>query len=331
MTDVGTEFTPEAETRLGEYLRQVREVLAGLPDVNPDEIEADVREHVANELRAVPRPIGPDALAAVLARLGPPDQWAAGDRPDPLRRAGYLIRERVRGVGAAVGDRLRRAWDAISRGPEDWRLAYLTFGVFALGVVVLPIFPICLGVSYFLGRAGIAHAREKGIGLAARRWLLYPPVVIVSLKLFVGLVLAPPFVTTGVIIEQVDQRDRQERWELIYRSRADERVVLSRDFIASHPEATTSLDRTVAPFPGNREVQRVLATLFLGAGLVAFWGVVVGSLGGLFPGAVRAVFCPLCDRFRGKHGWWLAGSSLVGLVVWAGWAYDLAADAGLLS
>ena len=86
----------------------------------------------------------------------------------------------------------------------------------------------------------------------------------------------------------------------------------------------------MAPFPGNRNVQRVLATLFLGAGLFAFWGAVVGSVGGLFPGAVRAAFCPLCDRFRGKHGWWLAGISLVGLVVWAGWAYDLAADAGLV-
>ena len=50
MSGAGTmiEFTPEAEARLVEYLRQVRAALSGSPDVSPDEIEADIREHVEN-------------------------------------------------------------------------------------------------------------------------------------------------------------------------------------------------------------------------------------------------------------------------------------------
>ena len=51
------EFTPEAEARLADYLRQVRAALAGAADVNPDEIEADIREHVENELRRAAAPV----------------------------------------------------------------------------------------------------------------------------------------------------------------------------------------------------------------------------------------------------------------------------------
>src|SRR5262249_46454799 len=153
----------EAETRLGEYLVQVRTVLAGSADVSPDEIEADIREHVENELRAAPKPVGLPALEAVLARLGPPDKWATGEPPSALRRSGVLLREglrmareaageKLRRAGEATRDRLRSAREAMWRGPEDRRLAYLAFGVFALGVLTIVLFPLCLVVSYLLAR-----------------------------------------------------------------------------------------------------------------------------------------------------------------------------------
>ena len=68
------EFTTEAEDRFADYLRQVHTALAGSADVNPDEIEADIREHVENELRMEFAPVGVGPLERVLTRLGPPAQ-----------------------------------------------------------------------------------------------------------------------------------------------------------------------------------------------------------------------------------------------------------------
>ena len=51
------EFTPDAQIRLANYLQQVRSALAGSSDINPDEIEADIREHVENELHDAPQPV----------------------------------------------------------------------------------------------------------------------------------------------------------------------------------------------------------------------------------------------------------------------------------
>ena len=168
------EFTPDAQIRLANYLQQVR-ALAGSPDVNPDEIEADIREHVENELRTAPRPIEWTALDAVLTRLGPPSQSGAGE-PSLLRRTGFLLRERLRGARASLGDRLHAAREAVWRRPEDWRLAYLTFGVFVVGMLTFVLFPIFLFVSYFLGRAGSPTSEREGwnsereSGSFTRRW-----------------------------------------------------------------------------------------------------------------------------------------------------------------
>lgn len=331
MTDVVADLTPDAEARLGDYLREVRTAVGGLPDVNPDEIEADIREHVENELRPFSRPVGRSLLDAVLARLGPPDQWAAGDRPDLLRRAGFLIRERVRGARAVVGGTLQTAWDAAWRGPEDWRLPYLAFGVFAVGVLAFPIFPFCLLVSYVLARAGVALAREKGIELGvARKWLLYPPLVVVSLAVLLGVAVAVPLGVGAGIVAEVERVDRQERWELAGKPKGDSRYSVNRQLAARHPEVQTRLDRVLAPFPGDFEVRRGLAAVFPGAGVFAGWWLVVGVFAVAFPGAVRGVCHPLCDGVRRRHGVQLAVGSLVAVFLWGVAVIEVAAAAGLV-
>ena len=54
--------------------------------------------------------------------------------------------------------------------------------------------PLChlpaLLASYFAARADVALARERGEALGARRWLVYPPMVVVSLVLFLALWIA---------------------------------------------------------------------------------------------------------------------------------------------
>ena len=112
-------LSPDAEARFEEYLAQVRRALAGVPDVSPAEIEADIREHVENELRAAARPVEPFVLEAVLTRLGPPTQWLPPGRPPVTAQvtAGFAT------LGQYLKARRRAAWESVWRGPEDWRLA----------------------------------------------------------------------------------------------------------------------------------------------------------------------------------------------------------------
>lgn len=184
-----TAFTPEAEARLEEYLRQARAAVARDPEVSPDEIEADLREHVGTEFRAAVRPVTLTELEAVLVRLGPPETWAtAGGRSTKdvvvgdLTALGRWVRQRTRGVMSVL-------W----RGPEDWRLAYLAFGLFCLGVLTLPIVVgvLLLAASYVLGRAAAELAKETGTPLGPRRWLVYPGVLVVSVPLFLAVMLWP--------------------------------------------------------------------------------------------------------------------------------------------
>ncbi|MBA4063246.1 MAG: hypothetical protein C0501_05955 [Isosphaera sp.] len=338
MTDVrgGVELGPDAEARLGGYLADVRAAVAGLPGVSPDEIEADVREHVGHELRDAPRPVPAAALEAVLARLGPPAGWAAGERPDRLRRVGLAVQQWARGARASVGARLRAAREAVWNGPDDWRLAYLTFGVFAVGVLTVIAFPVCLVVSYLLGRAGAAAAREKGVELgAARKWLLYPPAVVVSGVLLVA-VVGLPLAAGGWAWDRVDTavhrvalfdgpdpppadpRDRQavREWQ--------ERQA-SRQALRQRKAPQLEDDRRLlAVVPVDPRWAPAAAGAFVGVGAGALWWGLFGVAGGLFPGAVRGVFFPLAGRFRARYGWVLAVLCAGALAAWGAAAYELA-------
>jgi hypothetical protein len=331
MTDVrgGVELTAEAEARLGEYLAGVRAALAGLPGVSPDEIEADVREHVENELRAAPRPVGAAALEAVLARLGPPDQWAAGDRPSALARAGHAVRAGWGRLRAGLGGRWRAAREAVAGGPDDARLAYLTFGVFALGVVTVIGFPVCLVVSYLLARAGVAAAREKGVELgASRKWLLYPPAVVVSTGLLLS--LAGPPVAAGAwagdevsrAASRVAEFDRPDPVPLDGRGLRDWRErEARRERMARQVEEDR---RLLAAVPAEPRWAPAAAGVFAGGGAAALLGLVLGVVGATWPGAVRGVFFPLAERFRSWHGWVLAVGCTVVLAAWSVAVYEAA-------
>ncbi len=322
--DIG--LTPDAEARLEGYLHQVRAALVGVPDVSPDEIEADIREHVENELRTAVRPVALFVLESVLNRLGPPTQWLpAGRTSSPLAEVpslGRYLRARLRGIGNAL-------W----RGPEDWRLPYLSFGVFAFGVLAFPLFPLFLIVSYLLARAGVAVAKEKGIELGvARKWLLYPPTLIVSLVLFLTLVVAVPIGMTRVGFLVVDDADTQERWELAGRPRmqSSSHFGRARELRAKFPRVETTLDKLLADFPGSESTREVTAGVFVGVGVVAFWWAILGFIAGMMPRAIRATFYPLCQRFEGRFAHRAGLVCLLVIAIWCGLAYRIITDAGLL-
>ncbi|MBX9625339.1 MAG: hypothetical protein K2X82_16150 [Gemmataceae bacterium] len=328
----GIELSAAAEVRLAAYLDQVRAVLAGVPDVAPDEIAADIREHVEHELAGAPRPAGLSDLEAVLARLGPPAGWL------PSSRGAAPARPAFAGVRPFLRDRWRAAKEALWRGPEDWRLAYLAFGVFAVGVLTGPFLGLFLPVSYVLARAGIAAAREQGIELGmARKWLLYPPVALVSTALLLA-VVAVPVGATAAVVAAAQDADHHQRWELAgrpmsprYRTSYPSAGMWGRgELRAEHPDVTTALDRVLGVFPGNPDVREVLAGAFVGAGVFALWGTIVGLLGGAFPGAVRAVFVPYFGRFEGAWARRVGVACLLGAGIWCGFAYRILTDAGVV-
>jgi hypothetical protein len=282
--------------------------------------------------------VGPGALGAVLERLGPPSQWGAGERPTALRRAGLCLREWARGAGAAVAGQCRKARAAVWGGPEDWRLPYLAFGVFAAGVLVFPLFPLFLFVSYLLARAGVAVAREKGVELgAARKWLLYPPLVLVSTVLLVAVVALPlaAGLIAGAEVAGAEHRvatfDRPNPEPIAPR---DSRKVRDWEFQEKWKERMASQveeDRQLlAAVPVAPRWAPAAAGLFVGVGACALWWTVLGVLGGSFPGVVRAVFFPLTQRFRSAHGWVVAVPCALVLVLWGVAAYEVAASAGVV-
>jgi hypothetical protein len=292
--DIMTAFTPDAEARLEEYLRHVRAVLAAAPDVDPAEVEADVREHIDAEFADRRRPAGVAELEPVLARLGPPEEWAGG-RPPGLkdRLAG--------GVRAARGWfrlAVRRVASALWHGPEDWRLAYLTFGLFALGLVVLPLFPALLIVSYLLSRAAAAAAAAHGADLGPRRWLVYPPLVLVSLALMLGVLAVPvvpavgagSFVDDGIRMTKMPDRLRE------FSRPPDPRR------LAKAEEDAAYAAWVLEPIPGPEVTKPVVAGLVVGVTAAALWYGLLGALVWAFPRVPGAVFAPFLSWVEARHG-----------------------------
>jgi hypothetical protein len=173
-----TTFSPEAQQLFDRYLETVRWSVRGVADA--DEVEHDVREHVASALETQEEPVSSHTLRDVLYRLGDPWQWVA---PEDLPF-------------------WRRIVMRFSLGPEDWRLAYLCFGLTILGILLMPvgIGLIFLGAAFLLGRATIALSSDRGDSLGARRWLIYPPLVLISSIAVLIAIIGPagPFVGWGI-------------------------------------------------------------------------------------------------------------------------------------
>src|SRR5437870_5034869 len=93
--DVMARLTPEAAARFNEYLAHARAALAGCAELSPDEVEQDVRAHVAAEFPPGTGWVRLDQLEPVLARLGRPEQWvSSGGGPSSWRRGVDWVRAR---------------------------------------------------------------------------------------------------------------------------------------------------------------------------------------------------------------------------------------------
>jgi hypothetical protein len=348
MSGTATEFTAAAAARLDDYLSQVRAALAASPDLDPADIEADIREHVAVEFRSHTRPVSLVELERVLAALGPPAGWAPvpTGRPTPALSPWAAVAGVKRWVLGTIG--------VLWRGPEDWRLAYLCLLFTVLGVASMG---ILLPVAYLLARAAVALAAEKNQPLGPRAWLVYPPVVLVALPLLLAVCLWPVLLAPLTYNAAVDPAERFR--EEVAEVRSDYTVVLVREpeavrdrsgrvvdyrqrmpliwagirwsdnawrispaDLRAHTLTLRALDRMPAP-PGYRGVP---LSLFVAAGGLLAWGLVAGLVGWQFPRTVAAVFFPLLSG-DGRGAARLAVGCGAGFIVWAGFAARLL-DAG---
>ena len=152
-------LSDEASRHLDQYLQSMR---ASVDDSDSAEIEQDIRDHIDAELGERPAPVSADELDAVLERLGSPSQWMTS--------------------GSSQAIALPRAVST-----EDW-LSYGSLALLVIGFVA----PIFLPVSWLIARWTLARLEQQGRDRDARRWLLYPPLVVVSIVIAL-LALFGPF------------------------------------------------------------------------------------------------------------------------------------------
>jgi hypothetical protein len=181
-------LTPDAQLELDRYLRRVSLALRGHSSVDAEDVERDLRGHIASELAGSSTPVNEARVREVLERLGSPSQWVPlDDLP--------LWRKVLVGVRSAS---------------QDWWLAFLTFALLVMGLLTAPTGLVLLLASIPMARATLALLEEQGELVGARRWLVYPP-LIVSYLAFAGAVfLAPP----GLIAAAADPTVRADavRW-----------------------------------------------------------------------------------------------------------------------
>ena len=340
MSGVATEFTAAAAARLDSYLSQVRAALAGT-DLDPADVEADIRDHVAVEFQSHTRPVALVELEAVLAALGPPAGWAPAT---PARPAGGFS---PKVALAGLKRRLLGVVGALWRGPEDWRLAYLCL---FLTVLAVPTMGLSLVVAYLLGRAAVALAAERGVPLGARAWLVYPAVVAVSLPLLLAVCLwplslmplsfeafvSPAMTYRNAVVEVRDDNTLTLNFEpQAVRDRAG-RVIDYRQNTALTLSSIRWADGAWRIDAADRQRHELvlraqgrmpfdsgyLLTAFVALGGLLLWGLVVGLVGWQFPRTVAAVFFPLLPA-DGRGAARLAVGCGAGFVVWVGFACRL--------
>ncbi|MHC4741621.1 MAG: hypothetical protein ACYS8Z_06910 [Planctomycetota bacterium] len=162
------ELTQNAQKSLDQYLHQARAYLKGAKSVDATEVEQNITEHIENELIGASEPVSAEDLETVLERLGSPQQWVPEEELPWWRK--MMLR--------------------VQTGPEDWRLAYISFGLFALGILLLPAGVIMIAASFIAARAAVSVVEDATL-LKAQKWLLYPSLITVYLGLFGSLLALP--------------------------------------------------------------------------------------------------------------------------------------------
>ena len=190
-------LSKSARRSLDDYLRQARAYLRGSRTVDADEVEQNITEHIENALEGATEPVSCDALEAVLDKLGDPQQWVPEEELSWWRR--MILRLRT--------------------GPEDWRLAYMSFALFIAALVVASytstlVFVALVLASFLASRAAISQTPDSK-QLQAQKWLLYPPLIIVYVFVL-GAILILPLPLLVPLAEEYETQFVRLQFELDY-------------------------------------------------------------------------------------------------------------------
>jgi len=163
-------LSDSAKKCLDKYLQQVRTYLRGCKTVDADEVERNVIEHIESEFEGAMAAVSFEELDAVLQRLGSPRQWIPEEELPWWRKTIFRLRT----------------------SPEDWRLAYISFGLLIAGFVILPSFIVLIPASFIVSRAALSEVGDPH-ELKAQRWLIYPSLIIVYSFVLFWLLAWPAF------------------------------------------------------------------------------------------------------------------------------------------
>jgi hypothetical protein len=179
-----TQFTPEAQRLRDEYFRRIRGYVSVVGGTTVEDVLGEVQGHLDQELQGVSQPVSGECLSAVLKRLGEPSSWVCLDDLPWWRR----------GV-------LRAGF-----GPENWRLAYVTFALFVVGILGGMIFgwlwwaPF-LAVSFVTARAAMISVVLPASMPLGQKWLIYPTLIAVYILLaVVVLAIVPLFIGAATFV-----------------------------------------------------------------------------------------------------------------------------------
>ena len=240
------EMTPAGREQLDNYLQRMRNELRGTRSVVADEVEQGVREHIEIALAEANKPIGATEVMGVLDRLGPPERWLADEERPVWRRVIAKLRS----------------------GPDDWRLAYLAFGLFLASFLLFVVGGFLLLIPAMLvSRATIELTQSRGEALGARRWLVYPSIAVLLMIATGLLIIGPPLPLIAFALEDVNGRDGMEQ-------------------IFDVPTSKAGQMR----FMGG-----------MGAVLFGSWWIIAAAFCAAFLRPIRFVFAPLLEGLQRKH------------------------------
>lgn len=273
-------LSPDAQARLESYLAEVKASLSAYGSADADEVVRDLREHIQRELVEEPSPVAVSCLEKVLQRLGAPEQWIPAGQPSAWNQ--FLLR--------------------MSNGPNDWRLAYVSFGMFMLWILVgwiaMPIFVCLLLAAVVFARASLTveHAEES----EGRKWLLYPPLIAFYVPLAIALIGWPLFFGSSVWMEL---------WH--YKSPIFTTISLGETDLQS--QSAEYPFRSLRPFGTPPDVSVGVLSGVAVSFATGVWWIILGLSLRKRPGWIQILFRPFCKWFTAWHAKivWIGGTLLI--------------------
>jgi hypothetical protein len=257
----------EAKNRLDNYLKQVRDSLRDCSTVDAEEVERNIIEHIENELSEEKTPVSIDKLEPVLHKLGSPYQWVPEFQQEIPWWRKLILR--------------------LHHGPEDWRLAYISFGILVIPLLIRLLFPwprrtvgmfsIFLVIpAFILARAAIARINDIKL-ITGQKWLLYPSLLIVYIPVVFWILLGWPIV---FVLETIGQRSFYNG--LFYNF-----------FIDNY--------KPLGIWSYTTDVGQGFGLSFIAAAMLGLWWTIVGIICAITPNTVRILFRPFADGFKRKY------------------------------